>query len=504
MIPTDCSPTPCPLKANQRKRPSILSFFLFSSSLFLFFIWGTRWQEESRWDSTTQRYGVNVFLRDVHITESNVEAEKSGREEAFRYFTEKEEEDFIETCGYWVNKSKTWTSSLREDDLYSPADPSSPFHIRGMQVRSGFGDRLSGLITMWSHAMNKNLPFVIYWRDFTLGFQVNSYMLQNSTHGYGKIVPVAPWKKIFANLKAQGKKQMQICPKKSFYKCPFKLHVEDNCPVYARACVQPEYCEAMKEYHVATRWQLLQRLIPEASRSLTMTEVIGCPLRTMLTPSPSLFDFELSWFIDGVVVNGSLQDLLQEMQGYRIISVHLRMGDLAFLKGSYSNKLKPVKEVSSSCLDTMEANMGQKGTYSFWAAKPVKWFIASDDIKLRQYFMNKHSSKAIVIQHKPHHLDYILRRTTRERKYEMNSMLAEWFLIGRGEELLTNEAHDFGISSFSRTSWLYHLKETYFSIDTRDLSKENASSMALQQCIRKPFEYVGNLDLIASPCRRES
>ena len=118
--------------------------------------------------------------------------------------------------------------------------------------------------------------------------------------------------------------------------------------------------------------------------------------------------------------------------------------------------------------------------------------MASDDPKLRKYFQETFPNKVIMINEKPHHLDYVKRLNRKREREELKNMFAEWYIIGKGDYLLTNNAHDFGVSAFSRSSWLYNLKSRFFMLRT----DQN------ELCYEGEFPYTGNIALVSSVCRR--
>lgn len=121
-----------------------------------------------------------------------------------------------------------------------------------------------------------------------------------------------------------------------------------------------------------------------------------------------------------------------------------------------------------------------------------KWFVASDDPALKEAFRVSHPKKVIQLLHKPRHLITLKRLKSKgAEREELLLLFAEWYLLGRSKELVTNYAHDaFGPSSFSRSAWLYNLKHEAFIVEDK-----------VAACKHRSFQYRGNLQLIPKQCR---
>ncbi len=76
-------------------------------------------------------------------------------------------------------------------------------------------------------------------------------------------------------------------------------------------------------------------------------------------------------------------------------------------------------------------------------------------------------------------------------KGDTTALFAEWFVIGSSDHLITNAAHDFGVSAFSRSAWIYNLKSRYYEIR---FSKPG-------NCKRKEFQYEGAVGTVNKVCR---
>lgn len=373
---------------------------------------------------------------------------------------------YLHECGYWIEQTRLWGDNLR---FKNATDEDA---LIAVQDYSGLGDRVSGLIAIFNKALIFNVPFKIRWKNFRLGFDLTSNIIQDNNTYYGRIID-------------SGKHyNRDTCKKKLYYyKCKTMKEIDPACPLYLRACVTGKQCKSLSSYMKTNQPEVLP----------SISHVVGCPLRTLMQPATTLLQHQVSVFVSGKVYETKLQNLVVYMSNYRIISVHVRMGDYAFLKGLDDSTLDPVKAVSTKCLNMVEDEINSKTD-----KRPVLWFIASDDYKLKQFFMAKFPDKTITLTRKAHHILYVSRQTKEERQLETKDLFADWLLIGRGDELITNRAHKFGVSSFSRLSWLYSLKSSYYEFKSHHVHMENLEETT---CFKRNFKYDGNFGEINRECK---
>lgn len=268
----------------------------------------------------------------------------------------------------------------------------------------------------------------------------------------------------------------KACERRSYYACDFKLHKVDRCPVYSRGCMNEKACNQIKEIY---------------GRHATQVHVFGCPMRLLISPKEDLLDFDITWFIDGGIVNGTVRELASEFAKYEVISMHIRVGDYA-MGGISRSKLKPMINDISKCTGAVDALIERS-----MRNKKVKWFLASDNPTLKEILKKKYPEKLILLEHKPRHLHKIdsIKGDNSAARSELKAMFAEWFLLGKGDHLVTNAAHEpgRGVSSFSRTAWLYSLRSKHYLLRNYDGSF----------CIRQEFQYEGNLN-IHDDCRNDN
>jgi len=213
---------------------------------------------------------------------------------------------------------------------------------------------------------------------------------------------------------------------------------------------------------------------------------IGCPLRVALQPTKGFMSSEISWHIDGKVVDGTVQELLTSLKAFTTIAVHIRLGD------SYLVRHVPDWEPKQKEMAIFNRSMGCISTVNEKVSsdKPTKWIIASDDERLRNFYRDKFPDKVIVLAASPKHIREV-RRLDKARS-DTRAVFTEWFLIGSADHLITNHAHGFGISSFSRTAWLYNMKSHYYEFD---------ATADRNTCQFKEFGYEGNIETVATSCR---
>ena len=124
-------------------------------------------------------------------------------------------------------------------------------------------------------------------------------------------------------------------------------------------------------------------------------------------------------------------------------------------------------------------------------SRSVKWLISSDDDSIRNHFKKKFPNQTITLDHDVNHITKVTKRGVDDlHKFLMlKNLFAEWFILGRADELITNSIHNFGVSSFSRSAWVYNLKSQYYELRT-------PSSL----CYRKEYSFQGNTGTVSKEC----
>ena len=74
--------------------------------------------------------------------------------------------EFDNTCGYWKIAVQAWRDKVDSRK--------SKYPLQALQVRSGAGDRLSGLVTAVNHAMQRGRKLQVFWEGMDLAFRASS------------------------------------------------------------------------------------------------------------------------------------------------------------------------------------------------------------------------------------------------------------------------------------------------------------------------------------------
>ena len=200
-------------------------------------------------------------------------------------------------------------------------------------------------------------------------------------------------------------------------------------------------------------------------------------------PTKELLDLRISWFVNGGIVNGTVQELEDYLKGHEVLSLHVRVGDQGF-NGVAKYQIRPLFQDVRKCTRLVDSYVSK----SLSTEKAVLWFLASDNPTIRAWFREKFPSKVVVLMHDPRHLSSVSKMKAKGRaQEELLNMFAEWYLLGKGDHLIVNAAHERGrgVSSFSRTAWLYTLRSQHYLV--RDYDKSF--------CIKQNFRLEGNINV---------
>ena len=374
------------------------------------------------------------------------------------------EERFEQMCGYWVDQVEVWKQNMRKHEGKIPT-------MKAIEKEYGTGDRIVGLITAMEHAINNGKKMQVVWKNIDAPFTMSDKLLSLLGEEFHLEEAVVRFK---------GAREKSPCKTKGLgLSCTEERH--ENCPEYYRVCISDEACKVMK------------RGLAEKNEKLTIAHTVGCPLRLIWSPTQELMSLPVSWYMDGNVYNGTLDEFERVMAEYRVVAVHVRLGDGHFdaTAGDIGWRKKKLILDVKNCAQKVEDYM--KKLQETENEANTKWLIASDDPQLRAFFRKKFPGKTVSLMHHPALLMRMDRMDKARERMELLNMFAEWYMIGRGDELITNYAHPtFGESSFSRTSWLYNLKSHFF------LLRNKAHTTF---CEREEFLYHGNVHLVSKSCQ---
>mmetsp|Transcript_541 Transcript_541/g.678 ORF Transcript_541/g.678 Transcript_541/m.678 type:complete len:542 (-) Transcript_541:316-1941(-) len=370
-----------------------------------------------------------------------------------------------QTCGYWLDQVDTWKMKAKRNNYQK--------RFYAHQQRSGTGDRLAGALTALNHAMTRGEILDVAWTKLYTVFKPSFFVANDP--------PLINYLENAKSLKIGS------CKAASYYKCSYEFHKSDRCPVYNRACTQEKNCE---------------ELVDRYGSSLNMAHVLGCQMRLMFQPTKKFMNHNVSLFVNNTVISGPLVELISDIkQKYETIAVHLRLGDY-YMRGSIDGdpvegKEFKVARVSKECIDKVDAFVSNKtSSPSTGNRKPVRWIIASDDPRIRNHFKEKFPHKVITLESKPMHVSRINTKSGDEKATEnMYNLFAEWFLLGVADHMVTNNAHNFGVSAFSRSAWIYNLKSQYYEVD---LEHSNYN------CKKKEYRYQGAVNRVPQTCKDPS
>lgn len=401
--------------------------------------------------STTKHLGKAQYLSDEIEYQSNNEGQ-CLLDPSFDF-----DGRFVSTCGWWIDSISSWKEKLQEQKY--------TIKFYAYQERSGTGDRLAGVMGSLYHAMQRNERLEVQWALIDQSFKTSCLVNDSQV----KLLGTRP-KRFNA----------YPCSNKAYYSCSYANHVNDNCPIYNRACMNRKPCT---------------KLVDSVGKSeVSMKHVIGCPLRAIMQVKETMFDHEISWFNRGSTVNGSLGDLIAEMSEFNVIAIHLRLGDKYLMEDSKVGQPESLSE-KYTLDNTMKCKSAVLNTFN--NNKQTKFLIASDNHAVKSHFMEMFPNEVIVLKAKPHHITIIRRESEETKIKEEKDLFAEWLAISRADELITNRAHRFGISAFSRSAWLYSLRSSYYEVSRKKETDE-------QLCKRKEFEYKGNSLTIDKTCNGDA
>eukprot|EP00924_Labyrinthula_sp_SR-Ha-C_P008523 snap_masked-scaffold_32-processed-gene-2.12-mRNA-1 protein AED:1.00 eAED:1.00 QI:0/-1/0/0/-1/1/1/0/439 len=424
-----------PEKMNESKRRIYALITIFSGMIFFFLF---QEAELFRFTKFVETNDVTSLREEPELTSSETKVAKR----TYEGYQSSDEE----TCKWWNKQFRLWNAAI---DRKRGVEELIPFVAS--QHRSGTGDRLVGLEGALYLAMRQEIPLDVYWPDLNAIFSLPD------------------------NVRYIDTKPVNLCETDEHYSCSLLRH--KKCHVFNRGCLGSIKC--------------INLVKAVGGNNIQTHHVVGCPLRQMLQPTKTFLKSQVHWFLNGKTHSGSIDKLFEVSQSYLTIALHIRVGDAALVSKRYkvgdieTNREISVVEEAVSCLDIVTKyfeSIDEQG-------RQVKWVVASDDSRIRGFFEEHHANKVLMLDFSPKHIQTLKKHNETTKIGEMTNLFAEWFLIGRSEQLVTNLAHSFGVSAFSRTAWAYHLKSIYFEIG------------APGQCERKEFMMNGNLGKINKECK---
>jgi len=214
-----------------------------------------------------------------------------------------------------------------------------------------------------------------------------------------------------------------------------------------RGCASPQRCNNIDDW------------MGEPS---TMVETSGCPLRMFFEPRASFLEHQVQYFAEGEVHTAALQDLVRYVRKFKTIALHYRTGDSAMTKKEIHGISHTKLQWTNNCLGTVDSFIASRDSDT----RPVRWIIASDNERLRDYFRLHFPEKTIILMAPPEH---IAKTHSNDPRQVMINTMSEFYLLSQADELVT-WVSKMRMSAFSKFAWLYGLKSQYYAIRFRGKS----------------------------------
>eukprot|EP00514_Thraustochytrium_sp_LLF1b_P011397 CAMPEP_0184559318 /NCGR_PEP_ID=MMETSP0199_2-20130426/46367_1 /TAXON_ID=1112570 /ORGANISM="Thraustochytrium sp., Strain LLF1b" /LENGTH=549 /DNA_ID=CAMNT_0026956605 /DNA_START=215 /DNA_END=1864 /DNA_ORIENTATION=+ len=360
---------------------------------------------------------------------------------------EESKERLVSACSNYLYEFEEWRRAVKR----------SPKTVVAWQQRSGTGDRLAGLMSAFHYALSTRRKLEIEWDGLGAVFEIPCY-LQDLVSIRSDSNATRP------NALKTDKCHMRSCVGATLTKDTCKAdvaHLIDPLHII-RGCTSSARCKALDSWHGHTS---------------TLAHTAGCPIALMFAPSQQIMDSQVRYSIAGTNATSTLRALLNRVKGFRTIGLHFRTGDSSLLdqdedlaKEHGPSKLDvQVNGISHykqqrmmNCLHHVGEYVanGPLGPGETEEARAVKWVIASDNERLRNYFRREHSDKTIVLSAPPAHIDA---PSPEDVERVLSNTIAEFLLLGQTDELVVWQSR-MRASSFSKFARLYSLRSQYYAI----------------------------------------
>ncbi|KAH9250906.1 hypothetical protein BASA81_011294 [Batrachochytrium salamandrivorans] len=353
---------------------------------------------------------------------------------------------FQSQCSVWLSALANW----------KPGTKTSTYACRDESTCHGLGDRLAGIQGVLGYALQ------------------NSYLLRVEFPGLSKYFSPPPC--LFTGAKdwslVSPAKSPRECSAKFRYTCLMNQCHTSSAVVFEhgdKACLPPSFCSKAQPGELATAAQLY-----------------GCGLRLMMEPT-------LAFFQHPVPLHHAPMSVAQaerEMAQYFVIGIHFRIGDFALLRTrefsreerrflvpfqcaatvqSYleNRPLSSTATVSVNSAEGLRYVKNKQGEYTV-NGKPVRWFLASDSQSIRDIALDLFGDKLLLMDVKPTHIAFA---SASKRDAALADTLAEWYLLGKSDVLITNRIGGSSLfrgrlSSFSKYTWTYQQKHEFYDAGT--------------------------------------
>jgi len=382
---------------------------------------------------------------------------------------------YQQQCGHWLMALAALPRATdKAPAAYACVNPA---------MCQGLGDRLSGMQGVFNIALQTQRPFRADWSGLSDLFAPSGLLPS----------PVLNW-----SLPLLSAEECVSSHAAGLFRssCADAFALEAQCAATSvvfqglnRACLTDDTCAA------------LQRAAPE----LNGISLHGCTLRAMMEPTHKfMHEHQVPLVQSRQTTMMTVAEAQAVLARYHVISIHMRMGDATSF-GVLDAAGRPVPSVFARpksleyaqvtrafrCAATLQAHLEARPVPA--AAKPlaqqdvaaqtceaddaftvrgrpVRWFLATDSSELRGLALSLYGDKLLMLGTPPKHIAHV---SGSAAATALANTLAEWYLLGLGDELVLNRfAHGSKIlwrgrvSSFPKTTWAYQLKHVFYDAGT--------------------------------------
>ena len=353
---------------------------------------------------------------------------------------------YSEQCSYWIGRFTEWEQNVDNSNKEVAYTCENESECRG------WGDRLGGLHNAFLKALNGKHQFRIGHENLRDLFSpcLFSNKKMNWAASPKNYHPPAGSCITTTTLQCYGWITLQ---------CAGHAMVTANTD---RTCIPDNMCIGVK------------KSLGE-DEPLSVSNVIGCGLRAMLEPGEGLLNkIQLPLRLGAQPKQmKSVREIEDILKQYYIISIHFRLGDgFAFYHkaGEFTMDSSESYQRPFHCAATVESYLGERDASTgeiMVDGRPVRWLLASDSYRLKRQAMEAFGDKVIFLDIRPEHV------AIETNKDGLFSTIAEWYLIGLGDQMVVNKigttSGDFfhgRVSAFPKTSWAYQLKHIVYDAGT--------------------------------------
>lgn len=350
---------------------------------------------------------------------------------------------FKKECGFWYNQLELWKASVTTES------PEMTYRCKDSNSCGGWGDRVTGMVSLFYRAMLTHAKMRVATKE-PLHTLFDPCLLNTSETKWTTSQP----------------ESSQSCsrPRGSCDAWNNETGCDGGYDVDAlRFLCFPHgelVCESLKRTHA----------------EYSMVNLVGCGLQMILEPS-HLFRHEIKFPIQdglGPVEHLTLNEIETRMSQYFVISIQFRYGDYAAFRNPKSIDENDQRfYLPFRCAETLESYV----KYSLNISKPVRWLVTSDSQDYKRFAAKYFAHKLLEFKFRSAHLVERIQETEHEH-VPVEDTLAIWYLLGLGDELVTNKYTDQGrydesdnlfpittgrISAFAKTSRVLHMRNDFIN-----------------------------------------